>query len=125
MTDRHPTPRDAAEHAVDGELKSQFANAVLDRDDAIIRLLGLDSEDRAVYYSVDSGRVLRYEYAPEGEGLEQDAGTFIGPSLDENEPDHAFTYLTTRGEDWMWIHPRFRWLHAELDAMEQETEQTA
>lgn len=117
----YPTPVDAAVNVVATELTPTFAAAVLDKENTMVRLLGVDSEDRAVFYATDDGHLLRYEYLAESDELEMENREFIGRSLDENDAEHAFTWLTEfRGENLRWTHPRYRWLAEELDELTRE-----
>lgn len=116
------TAEQVTEHAVNGELKPHLSDVLTEREGFCFQSLGIDSENRVVFYASDDGHVVRYRYVPEGHELEQDANTFLGPKLD-NEPESvdpfvtAFVHLTERGENWMWVHPRFRWARDELTEM--------
>lgn len=115
MTRPEPTPRDAANHAVNGELKPHVSDVLLDREDFCFQLLGLDSEDRAVFYCSDDGTLTRYEYLETEHELERDEDDMIGYDVDRDSERvapfaTAFCHVWGRERDWTWIHPRFRWL---------------
>lgn len=119
------TPTDLADHAVKSELKPDAWELLKGPEGFCIQLLGLDSDGRAVYYSSDDGILARYSV--NGEELEMDTNSALGPTLDSDSERvdpflTAFVYLTERGEDWKWNHPRFRWAREELSELKLETE---
>lgn len=122
MTGVNRTPLTAGqvtEHAVNQELKPHLSDVLTEREGFCFQSLGIDSENRVVFYASDDGHVVRYRYLSDEHELKQDASTFLGRELD-SEPERvdpfltAFVYLTERGENWTWIHPRFRWARDEL-----------
>lgn len=111
------TPADLADHAVERELKPDAWELLKGREGFCVQLLGLDSEGRAVYYASDDGILARYSI--NSEELEMETDSILGPSLksdSERVDPHltAFVYLSERGEQWTWVHPRFRWARDEL-----------
>lgn len=119
----NPTLRDAAKHVVGGELTPTFWNTLMDREGFCFHLLGVDGEDRAVFYGSDDGHLIWFRYRVGEDELEQDADKFVGPSLHKDSErvdpaSAAFLWLTRRGEGWNWIHPRFRWLADALDELQ-------
>lgn len=120
MTD--VTPEQLVERSIKGELTPEAADAMLDMEGFCVQLLGIDGGERAVYYAADVGQVFRRKFNPETAELERTGNSFVGHDLEtESEKvdpfSTAFLHLTANGEDWSWIHPRFRWLADELDEL--------
>lgn len=121
---RNPmTAREVSEHAMNGELNPSLSAVLTEREGFCFQFLGMDTDDRAVFYASDDGSLVRYRYVPEDHELQQDASRIIGPELDSDSGRvdpflTAFIHLTERGEKWAWVHPRFRWAKEELSEMQ-------
>jgi hypothetical protein len=123
---RPVTPEDAARHVMNGELSDEFRDRLLEKESFCFQFLGLDNNGLAVYYASDDGTLIRY--LPGDDSLEREETSHLGHELDSDSARvdpfaTAFTYLTVRGENWMWVHPRFRWLAENAVELQELREQ--
>lgn len=108
-TDSQPIEQDLAialTMARGGQRAEDIARELFQRDCHVLELDSLMADgERAVYYE---GAVWTLRYVP----IETDGENILSPETAEQIGDrNAFeAFVAENGEDWAWIHPRYRWL---------------
>lgn len=116
-------PEEYVLKAVRGELKPDVAREILETDQPAptFGVLGLDSEDRIVWYD-DDGTLYRYPFV-DGEVVRSPEHPDWTREDLRHSPHHGEAVvrsLDTSG--WHWIHPRYRWVTDHTPGRKLETQ---
>jgi len=116
-------PAGYVREAVREDLRDDAADAILETDirGQAFGVLGLDGDDRVVWYS-DDGMLYFYPFV-DGEVVRDTDHPEYDSEWLRHTPHHGEAVVMSRNTaDWNWIHPRYRWVTDHATAKKVEIE---